>query len=483
MRIIFLLITVFMLSLTAIGQKCSCTDEFSFVKTFIERNHGGFNANIKTPEEPAYKAFVTTLTEGMKKEKNDARCHYYLVKYMNYLQDHHSGISLGGIAVREDSFAAVQAFMKSAAYLQTEKIVGDSTSVINYLSSGKQDSLEGIYTTNDGIYTVALLKNKNRQRDYAALILNSRTILWSKGQVKFELKKVNDSLYDGFFAYRNHTINYEEVSLKNGALQLTGWRKTFPYTGAGGKTLQLPPIDNELIRFTLLDSLTSMVSIRSFDARQGKKLDSVYKLIIPEIRKRPNLVIDVRNNGGGSDANYKALMPFIYTDTVYGDITDIYNTPDNISAYQKYDSLVKQSNPGSNGIFAFAIFRMKKATPNTFIPQGNGKPSKAVYRGDAGAVKKVAILYNRNCASSCEGLLLEAIFSSKTITVGENSGGDIGYGDVMSTTTPCGNTLRWTTTVHQSQKQYEFVGIPPQFRVPATEMNWVDYARRLLQRQ
>ena len=96
----------------------------------------------------------------------------------------------------------------------------------------------------------------------------------------------------------------------------------------------------------------------------------------------------------------------------------------------------------------------------TFVPQGNGKPSSTKFTPVKGYPQKVALLYNRNSASSCEAFIFDAQFSKKVITVGENSGGYTGYGNVMSITTPCGNTLSWTTTRYPKQRQYDFTGIP-----------------------
>ena len=124
--------------------------------------------------------------------------------------------------------------------------------------------------------------------------------------------------------------------------------------------------------------------------------------------------------------------------------------------------------------------KMQKATPYTFVPMGNGKPSMTRYTALKGYPDKIAVIYNRNCASACESFLFEIRFSKKVITVGENSGGYTGYGNVMSVTTPCGNTLAWTTTRYRDQRQYDFVGIPPKYRIPPSESDWVEYTRTLI---
>ncbi len=455
-------------------SQCSCLEDYQFIKLHIEKNHGGFNKKIKSPEEPAYKAFTKDLEKKIKNDKTGKYCIAYLKQYILYLQDHHSNITGPSLAIKEDDETALANFFKSPAYLNTERIdmdplPGDS------VNQADADKMEGVYLTADSTYIVQVVKNKTEQRDYAAVIVSSKSKLWSRGQVKFELKKLNDSVVAVFNYLRNHSLSYEEAPFKNGELQLNNWIKA----GTASKQNR-PVISNELISFSILDSNTTLLSIRSFDASLYKKLDSAYKAVMPEIKKRPNLVIDVRNNGGGSDQSYSALMPLIFTGPFESDVVELYSTPGNIKAYEDYDEKLKQSSSANQGVFKGPIAKMKTVSAYSFVPMGNGKPITISYPKNPGNPVKIAVLYNRFCASSCESLLFEAMNSSKTIFVGENSGGYTGYGNVMSVTTPCGNQLYWTTTVYAKQWKYEFVGIPPDYRVPAEEKDWVEYTRRLL---
>ncbi|NOT50518.1 MAG: hypothetical protein HOP10_04490 [Chitinophagaceae bacterium] len=460
------------------AQSCSCLDEFYFIKDHIEKNHGGFNKKIGSTNEPAYKRFTDQLEENIKKDKSEKYCIAWLKKYILYLQDHHSNFTPGsGKVIKEDSAAALEAFFKSKEYLSTESINLNNISWIHPWKNREPNGIEGIYHTPDSIYVVAMLKDQTDRRDYVAVILDSKTKLWSQGQVKIELKQVNDSLFDAFIYLRNHSMNYEQIVYKNGRLEFNGWNKL----GIPAKNKQAA-IDKELIRFTVLDSSTTLLSIRSFSAAIFSKLDSAYKNVFPLIKKYPHLIIDVRNNGGGSDWSYNALMPLIYTDPFDSDVVEYYSTPANIKAYQDYDDQLKKSDPFTKPVFTNAIGAMNKVSPYSFVPTGNGKPRRITYTKNNGFPEKIAVLYNRNCASSCESLLFEVMHSSKSLMVGENSGGYTGYGNVMTITTPCGNQLSWTTTVYRNQWKYEFVGIPPQYKIPDNETDWVEYTRKLLHR-
>ncbi len=459
------------------AQDCDCLSEFRFVKQFIEKNHGGFYTNIRSKEEPNYKAFTVELEKKIDKDPSNARCIVYLKQYIRYLKDHHSNIIAAVTPVNENDPAQLDSFLHSQRYLGRERIPIDSTAFLSYLA-GKTDGIEGIYSTADSTYIVALVKNQTPDRDYAAVILRSKAKTWDKGQVKFELKRLNDSLYELISYLRNHTADYEQLKTIFGNPVLNGWKKLFPVPD---HTNPVQQISTALIDFRVLDAQTCMVSIRSFSAARSRQLDSAYRAIVPEIKKYPNLIIDVRNNGGGSDANYYALMPLLYTNPIIGDVVDIYNTPDNRKAYADYDSSLKAK--GNGPVFTNNLARVKNRTDYTLVPMGTGRADTSVYQPMRPSPKQVAILYNRVCASACESLLFEALYSSKTILVGENSGGYTGYGNVMSIKTPCGNTLNWTTTVYRKQQAYEFTGITPHYRIPESEGDWVAYTQKLLEQK
>lgn len=462
--------------LVARPQSCSCLEEFRFVKAYMEKNHGGFNKKIRTAAAPAYAAFVSSLETAIRKEKDNRYCIGYLKKYILYLQDHHSTITAGAsTVVNENDPAAVAAFLQSPANRQTEIISLDTASLLEGWRKTPPAGIEGVYCTADSTYTVALVRHVTDRHDYAAVILQTRTKLWQPGQVKFELKRMDDSLYECYTAYRNHSINYEEIRVQGGKAALNGWIKLNP-----GAPVTTGATDRQAFSFRVLDSTSTLLSIRSFNAGLTRTLDSFYATVIPVIRQYPRLIVDVRDNSGGSDLSYKALMPLLYTGPFESDVMEYYVTPDNMKAYAAYDSALLRKDPKSSPPFQAPLALMKKSKPFRFTRFGNGKPATVRYPVEKGNPVKVAVVYNRGCASSCESFLFELLHSSKTIRVGENSGGYTGYGNVMTIPTPCGNTLAWTTTVYRKQWEYEFVGIPPQYQVPAVQTDWIGYALRLL---
>ena len=254
------------------AQGCKCLEDFYFIKNHTETNHPAFNKTIRGLKETEYDVFVNQLVQNIKSDTDDKYCIIYLKKYIAYLKDHHSGVDVGeDIIVNEDSLPEVEAFYKSAAYRNTE-IINIDSSLLRLLKKTDTMSIEGIYNHNKGIYTVAVIKNQTAFRDYIGIIIESKTRLWKKGQVKFELKQVNDSLMDVYLSLKNHRIDYEPAVIKKGILQLENWKKQNDSINNENAF-----IDDDLIRFVILDSTTTLLSILSFNLDFKKRLDSATK--------------------------------------------------------------------------------------------------------------------------------------------------------------------------------------------------------------
>lgn len=110
---------------------------------------------------------------------------------------------------------------------------------------------------------------------------------------------------------------------------------------------------------------------------------------------------------------------------------------------------------------------MRAAPSGSFIPiDGDTVDAAITLDSVARWPRKVAILADGGCASSCESLLLWALESDKAVIMGANSGGFLAYGEVGRTGTPCFDLDLYTTmTRHHGLGRYEAIGIPPAIRL------------------
>jgi hypothetical protein len=463
MNKLILIPIILLLPFYLLAQSCDCIVQFNFVKSHYEKNNPAFQKiknNTKAYRE--YAAEVQALTKKIKNESSSERCIIWLEKYVILLKDHHSGIdiNLKRLQLDFDSPHVLDSFRKTTAYQSFKIAKVDSMDLYSRLASKSLSDIEGVYT-NGGSITFGIVQNKKNH--YTAIVLKKSKLL-DVGHILLELEAtknplVFNSIYNiGLLGFNFQKI-YKAVEVKNGKISIYGFYKPGVQ----------PEEEQPAYSFKELDTQTNYLKLTSFDYSLKDRLNAFYKTIDSTITSKPYLIIDLRNNGGGSEECYLDLMPYVYTEPFKIDDVELWVSPDNIKQYEKYQNTSSE-----------LISRMKSAQEYSFIPQVENPISEWKMQGTNNP-KKVAILFNRHTASSAESMIIYCIQSSKVVTLGENSGGYLGYGNVMTTDTPCGMfSLRSTTTKYKNNSRYEFVGIEPTIKLPA-ESNWIEAAREALQ--
>lgn len=474
MRRIYIIL-ILTISIKINAQNCKCENELKFVIDYYEENLPGFIDNVNSKNLNSYNKFKTELFKQTKSNCNkETDCFKILLRYVEFFKDNHSSIYQSSVGIDDTKIEETEKFINSSTFKERE--------IVDFknLPQNKIDKIENIYVTDDGAYKVAVVKNKNEFRDYVGIILESKSPLWKKGQVKFELKKVNKNSYDMLLYMRNHSLKYyKNIKLNNGILNDNWYNITLgikkSYNLITESELILKEIDNE----------TNYMYIPTFSGDWYAKILEFYKKYDSIIQSKPYLIIDVRNNGGGSDACVYPLLTYIYTKPFYGDNVDVYSTKENIRKSIEWYEQNKKDTINFDKFFFKEItdeIESMKSVPNkTFITRSKGEQIKldTIVKNPS----KIAIITNKHCASSCETLLFWAKESDKTIIVGENSGGYVGYGEISEVKTPNFNfELGCTMTRYNKQREFEVIGISPKYYL-TNEKDWVEQTIKLLKKE
>ncbi|MCU0418709.1 MAG: S41 family peptidase [Cyclobacteriaceae bacterium] len=460
---------------------CACSNDFLFVSDYLEHHYSGFATNVTPDQQPAYQALKARLAERAKQPVNPFECLAILKEYTRFFKDNHLSIVVGSSipTIDETSDEAVRKFKESDAFTRHERLAYDSAALWQRLAHST-DPVEGIYE--DETYQVAVLRDPNAHRDYSGIITQSKTPLWEKGQVKLTLKRLTDSTFGSVLYMRNHLANPSVVAMADPIPGLlTGSVKIFP-AQAGTPTPRSfrHPTVNDWFYFAPLDDQTNYLYIGTFNGSLRSRFDSAYRAIKPVLLAKPHLIVDVRDNGGGSDGCWQDLARLLYTQPYPYDQWEVFASSEVIKRYQARLAVMRQDSqsfgPGVIDHFETIIKKLTKARPGTFVSLGHAGIHRQakIYHAPA----KVIVMFNRQSASAAEGFVLAAMRSQKVLTFGENSGGYISYGNIMSVDTPSGFRLNSATNRVLARTRYEQTGIPPQVRAVDGE-DWVEQARRL----
>ncbi len=194
--------------------------------------------------------------------------------------------------------------------------------------------------------------------------------------------------------------------------------KEYTLQGVNSAVFPLPaPLQGERLGFRLQDSL-AVLTIRSFARSEIKAAGQHYKSFLRKTFKRldreqvPHLVLDLRYNTGGTDANAALLCTYLM------------NTP------YRYWSRIEATKAFAESIKGLASLMYRKPTPTDSLYQWRKsrftrefdfyepqKPAKHTYKG------KLYVLINGLCLSSCSDLTAVLSHNQRGVFVGQETGG------------------------------------------------------------
>lgn len=470
MKIVFPALLFSLSPIFSQAQPCNCTEQFDWLRQKLERNYSGYRDKVTAQNQAEFDRHTAGFQTKIAQSQTDTTCLRLMDEWARWFRDGHVQLFQKASPVTEDPTEIRRRFA------DWEKIALTEMEARAYLDQPGRDPVEGIYLLGGANYRVALVRNTTPQRDFAAVVLKADSVWWMPGQVKFELKQTESGKYSARFFMRDHSPRSTLATFGDGKLdfaELGPWHKQYPGT---------PSIPAKTQVFTLekLDSQTLLLTVPTMNESVRLQLDSLVKANTALLERMPNLIIDCRNNGGGSDITFYPLRPYVYTGSVKGYRSQIYATEDNI---EKYDKLRKDKNfPKKYRIYYGHLARKMKRKKGEFVGKcGEGTQK---FKKVKPFPKRVAILINGNCASSCEQFVYYAEQSRRVTLIGQNTAGIKDYGNLHTVDFPSGKFGLAYPTSRSCRvavgKPIDGIGIPPDVRVDEKEKDWVGFARRYL---
>lgn len=221
----------------------------------------------------------------------------------------------------------------------------------------------------------------------------------------------------------------------------------------------------------ILSDSTALLTLPSFHGSYRAALASLLETHRETLAARPNWILDVRRNGGGSDSTYAPLLPWISSGEIVSMGAEWLSTPANIEGQEKVCALLAPGDEACTAFAAQAVVQMRTVKPGQYAPQQSGGTI-SYARADTPEPRRparVAVLVDRDCASSCEEFLLAARQSFHVKLIGRNSYGALDYSNMRLHVLPSGQRhLQYATSrsARLPQLQVDLGGIMPDIYLP-----------------
>ncbi|WP_439516146.1 S41 family peptidase [Sediminibacterium sp.] len=455
-----LFITIAFLGLPFLMQaQCNCQEEFSKIKNYLESNYAGFKDKVTANNIKQYKDLTAQKEQLAAQAKNKSQCYFIINQWMSYFNDNHLYTVLNAEAIEKINPKKLQSDFPIEKY-------SVSDALIKNLENAK--GLEGIYTKKGEGFSIAVLKNKNPFRDYVAMVVNSTDSKYENGTVLAELKEKSGKEY--FLLYNSsNKLAFATIKPKDGEL-ISGFFKN-------GR--EIVNKTNYNFESKLLNENTLYFNIPSFSWEAKPMVDSLFAAQKENLSKTSSLIIDLRNNGGGSDDVYSVISPYLYTQPIKGIGVDIWASNDNIRGWEVM--LQDPNLPLDNKAdYQKMVDKLKlKINQNVNIVEDYIDSSYTMLLFP----KNVVILINDGCASSTEQFLLEASQSKKVTLMGQNTSGTLDYSNLRESDF-CEMPYRlWSPTTRSRRidirEGIDGIGIKPNIYL-TEKQDWIEEALNFL---
>ncbi|MCW3464776.1 S41 family peptidase [Chitinophaga nivalis] len=469
MKKLYVLLLALIVTNGVFAQDCNCETSFLWMKQTFEDNDAGFAYILSKKGKEAYAMHNSAYLEKVKQITSDKECAVALGHWMRFFRQGHIGVSYKAKEI------AVGTVPK-----KTETIAVNTPEFEKYLTAKKDPGYEGIWLSEP--YKIGIKKIGG---SYVGFIIETTAAHWKTGEVKAKFDE-NGGVYYG----RDKT----EVKFGKSKLKLEGkndlelgnfsLKRIYPLLKNDPDTeLDLKLLKSSRPFLERLNATTVILRVPFFEITEKKYIDSVIRVNRATILATPNLIIDLRNNPGGSDESFEEILPFLYTNPVRSvgavflstklnnqRMLDLSNNPEFDEASRK--QLRKYYEKLEQSLGKFVTLSDQKVDIQT-------RDSVYTYP------QQVGILINERNGSTTEQFLLAAKQSKKVKLFGVTTFGMLDISNVHTIPFPCGKFELF----YGLSKSYRIpgmaiddIGLQPDYYIDSTieRSGWIKFANEVL---
>jgi hypothetical protein len=325
---------------------------------------------------------------------------------------------------------------------------------------------------------VGIIKKDN---EYQAFIIESANKSWRANELKFGLKEDGKANY--FMG--DHSLREDHYELFDGAIlsfkkTKSVFLKELPEPTLTENEIQLRLNEIEGFYFKKLNEETVLLGISSFDHTNVERIEKLIDDNIQLIESCKNLIIDVRDNNGGTDNAYEKLLPYICTNSIRSLGTAYLVTPTLIDGLQSWiDQTPDEEQYLKDKKMVKGWIALFKDHMGEFVDPDSTDVYITEVELAEHSPEQVIILANKNTASSGEAFLFRMKQSKKVKILGTPSYGALDYASQRYFEFGCTNyQLLLPTWRARRLPEYPIdnIGVQPDIYLDKSVEDWIQFA-------
>lgn len=466
------------------AQNCNCLTNFEWVKKTIEENDAGFAYAIESKGEQAYASHNELFLEKVKSIEDPTACQQTLRDWLAFFRSGHISIRgfQQGNSVGQNVSISDQDIINQ--FKDWEKLEIDIETFKSYLNSKQEHDFEGIWESPP--YKIGIKKEGDA---YQGFIMEADGVYWTKGQIKLRIEQAEGKISSTYYMRDHSARNFDQVELLGENYLQMGFitlHRSVPQLEGDPKYDQyFKAMSTNMPYFEVLDNHTTYLRIPSFSGSEKKVIDSVILNNRNKILETQNLIIDLRNNGGGSDASFEKLLPILYTNPIRTVGVEFLSTPLNNQRMLDFINDPSYGFDESGKQWAKESYELLSKKLGQFVSLNETRIRTAEYDTIYQNPQNIGILIHANNGSTTEQFLLAAKQSKKVKLFGTTTVGVLDISNMYFVKSPCAE-FELGYSLSKSMRIPEMTiddkGIQPDFYLDKSIPNyeWVDFVKSTL---
>ncbi len=425
-KINILIALLFLTTSISFGQNCDCKSNFEWVKKTFEENDAGFQYALDIKGKQAYESHNKLFAKKVKNSKQLGECTQLLNEWLTFFRPGHIGI----VGLNNSPLPPVK---KQAESNNNLEVVNTSVSEFEkYLDLKKEADYEGIWAQTEP-YRIGI---KKVGQSYVGFRIETLGENWKQGEIVLKFDDKAGSLY----LRGKSPENFTNIKRHKNLLQLGRFylKRLYPkYETEKSVETYLKSISATKPYIEEVNTKTLLLRIPSFEGSQKKAIDSVILANKSKMLKTENLVIDLRNNGGGSDFSYKEIIPFLYTNPIREVGVEMLSTKRNNQRMLELISNPKYGLDEDTKKWARTSYDTLEKHLGEFVNLDTTKVSIQKLDTVYTYPRNVGIIINHKNGSTTEQFLLAAKQSKKVKLFGTTTVGALDISNIIFERSPC----------------------------------------------